>query len=129
MKGLIDCPCGCGMTLQPKIKWFIESLERFLQQELKDNGFEIFITSGARCENYNNKRGFSKNSAHALGLACDIETKNLKIKYLILKYLFMNHIKRIGYAKGFIHFDIVTGLIKYPRENLKEYPQEVCWDY
>lgn len=129
MRGLIDCPCGCGLSLQPKVKWIVESLERFIKEKINDNTYEIFITSGARCDTYNNKKGYSKNSVHTLSLACDIETKSSKIKYLVLEYLFSIHIKRVGFAKGFIHFDIATGLVKHPREDLKEYPQEVCWDY
>lgn len=131
MKGKLDCNCGCGLTIEVGLKWILESLERQMIISLGKH-FELEITSGARCEEYNRLVGGSENSAHVIRKAVDIYCPDNFHKYLIKEYLYKNNIKRIGdgVAKGkFIHFDIATGKLKYPKPWIQDYPQNVEWSY
>lgn len=132
MKGKLSCPCGkCDVQLDNSIKWILESLEREMIIALYKH-FELFVTSGARCEDYNKLVGGSKNSAHINGLAADIYCPDNHHKWFIKRYLYTKNIKRIGDGvnKGkFIHFDTAVGKLKYPHSGLIEYPQNTEWYY
>ena len=123
MKGNLNCPCGCGLTLKQPLIFFIDSIER-------DNG-ELTVTSGARCDKYNAKIGATKNSAHTLGLAVDVSTPDCLSRYKLAKSILARNCKRFGWSKEkkFIHFDIATGGVPYPDEKTKEYGQFIAWDY
>ena len=86
--------------------YFLESLERFMGQEL-------IIHSGARCENHNKKVKGSPTSSHLKGIAADVECLNSLARYGMIEHLIKNlHVKRIGIYKTFIHFDIDTNKIQ-----------------
>jgi len=102
---MVDCPCGCGMTIESSELW--EKLE--IARAIASVPF--VITSGARCPWYNDvKKGFSKTSSHRLGLAVDIAAPNSATRFKILKALFNAGFTRIGYngPKKFIHVDVDT---------------------
>ena len=108
-----------------------QALRNVLEIIEKESGFELYITSGARCETYNGEITKNKNSAHCLGLAADIAVGNANQRYVLNKILYQKEIKRMGRnnKKNFTHIDVAAGKLPYPTETLKEYPQDVDWDY
>lgn len=129
MRGNINCHCGCGMTLKPETLDILHEIERRA-------GFDLYITSGARCASYNGQKGFSLNSAHTLGLAADISTPTAQNRFAILAAFFKLGLKRGGYKTSdssgarFIHIDLAAGLpVPFPRSGLTHYPTDVFWDY
>ena len=64
-----------------------------------------FITSGYRCKRHNKAVGGTSTSSHTKGLAVDINAKNSRQKYLIVKGLLDVGFTRIGIGKNFIHVD------------------------
>ena len=112
---MIDCPCGCGMTIES------EELLTKLDTARELAGVPFVITSGARCPHYNDVvKKFSKTSSHRLGLAVDIATPTSQSRYKIQKALFDVGFTRIGYngPKKFLHVDVD-----------KDKPQEILFDY
>ena len=129
MRGKTNCTCGCGMTIKPE-------LEAVLNQIEKIAGFDLYITSGARCASYNGQKGYSFNSAHTLGLAADIATPTSQARFAVLAAIFELKIKRIGYKESdfagdrFLHLDLAAGLpVPYPRAGLTHYPANVVFGY
>lgn len=66
----------------------------------------IIITSGIRTVKENIHAKGVNNSAHLLGLACDIKCENSTQAFLIVKGAIVAGFKRIGLGKGHIHLDI-----------------------
>ena len=102
------CKCGCGMDIKPEMKFMLESIERDMKAKRGDE-YQLFITSGARCDKYNATIPGSKpNDAHTLGLAADIRVQDSNEAYLILSLSLSRGIKRIGNGqnKGYFHIDI-----------------------
>lgn len=136
MKGNINCPDGCGLTLNEQMIWNLESVERQVRIETNQH-FELNLASGARCPVYNKLVGGAKNSAHPLGLAADPECKNSYIAAIMIthwhKIVAANRI-RIGYGKKdgiiILHFDLASGKsLPYPQPDLKVYPSPRIWAY
>ena len=129
MRGILDCPCGCGTELNSEFVKLLETIEAELKLKLQN--YEMYITSGARCEKYNNEQGHTKNSAHTLGLAADIRIDNSHQLFLLWQAILKSGIKRIGDGinRNFIHIDIAKGKLKYPHNKMTEYPQEIVWSY
>jgi uncharacterized protein YcbK (DUF882 family) len=102
-----------------------------LDQLEKLAGFEFLITSGARCEKHNATVTSNKNSAHITGEAVDIAVTNSSQRYLLNKAIYAKGIRRTGRnnKKNFTHVDIASGPLRHPTETMKEYPQNVDWDY
>lgn len=111
---MVDCPCGCGLTITDKGLW--EKLD--LARQLADTPF--IITSGARCLTYNRKIGSKDTSSHIDGLAVDIATPTSDVRYKILFALLSAGFKRIGYngRKKFLHVDVDESK-----------PQNIIFDY
>ena len=63
------------------------------------------IGSGYRTKIRNKKVGGVDKSSHLKGCACDINVRNSKQRYAILKGLILSGFKRFGIAKTFIHCD------------------------
>ena len=80
------------------------------------------ISSGARCEKYNDtlvEKGLaSKWSSHLKGLAADIVANKSETKYKIINSLFQAGFRRIGIGSNFVHCDID-----------EDKPQNVVWTY
>jgi zinc D-Ala-D-Ala carboxypeptidase len=107
----LECRCGCGaMNLKPQL---LKGLDRLR----KAYGAPLVITSGYRCNNYNQKIKGSKNSQHCQGLAIDIGiTESLK-RYEIVRLAYALGFKGIGVDRAFIHLDMRDGdpvLYQYP---------------
>jgi len=103
--GKTTCKCGCGLDIDPRLNFILESLSRFFRE---NTGKSIVVTSGARCPAHNKKVGGVASSAHVSGLAVDVAFANSYECYLINQYLYQIGIQRIGlnFEKSFIHFDI-----------------------
>lgn len=106
-----QCTCGCGKDV-------VDELKELLDRTRGLAGIPIFINSGARCIQQNEKVGGSKTSSHTKGLAADIRTKNSNERYKVLDALLSIGFTRIGIADSFIHIDIDT-----------QKPQNVLWTY
>jgi len=125
MKGQLQCSCGCGMTPKSTLINILDKIEKMC-------GFELVITSCARCEKHNTDIGASKNSAHTLGLAVDIHYENSNQLYLLEKAIFSIGIRRTGLSQknNFRHIDIASGSVPNPKVGgILEYPQDVDWKY
>lgn len=98
-KDELACKCGCGFNVSPDL---VEKLNeaRFLAR------IPFVITSGARCEEHNEKVGGSPNSSHKKGLAADIKATTSSQRFRIAAALMQVGFTRIGVYKTFIHADI-----------------------
>ena len=66
-----ECKCGCGYdTVDTQLIATLEAVREHF-------GRPVVITSGCRCEAYNERVGGSKKSQHKLGRAADIVIKNV----------------------------------------------------
>lgn len=79
---------------------------QMLQQARCKAGVPFKINSGYRTLAHNKKVGGVSNSAHTLGVACDIKCENSQDRYLIVKALLEVGFTRIGVYETFIHCDI-----------------------
>ena len=97
----IACKCGCGLNaISPLL---IECLERVRIYY----GLPVHITSGCRCQAYNNKVGGALNSQHMKGLAADFwitEIHPFQV-YDLLNEWYPNKYG-IGRYYTFTHFDV-----------------------
>jgi uncharacterized protein YcbK (DUF882 family) len=115
----IECPCGCSGVPKPELMNIIVTL----REEAK---FPFIVTSGFRCEEYNNKVKGSKSSPHILGLAIDIKVYGINARILV--YLAILHnVAGIGIAqkgamhKRYIHLDMATESLGYVRPSIWSY--------
>jgi len=94
------CPCCKRVMLHPKLLAKLIELRNIL-------GKPVYITSGYRCTKYNQKIGGVVNSYHCIGLAADIQVKNINLIELleICENLDFNG---IGFyeKKNFLHLDV-----------------------
>jgi len=93
------CNCGCGGQVQSPL---IRKLD--LAREIA--GAPFVITSGFRCEDYNQQVGGVTDSAHLKGLAADIYADDSLKRFLIISGLLGAGFLRIGIYPNFIHADI-----------------------
>lgn len=121
MKGLLNCPCGCGLQMQEVVVRFLIDLEKYFKLQTNK---EIYITSSARCITHNSKVGGVHNSTHIKGLAVDLAFSNSHELFIIQKFAFAYGVKRMGinFAKNFIHID-------FAMLDNGQYPQEVVFKY
>ena len=94
------CPCCKRVMLHPTL---LEKLVKFREMV----GRPIYITSGYRCAEYNQKVGGIKSSYHMLGLAADIQIEGVSALDL-LEYAEMINFAGIGLyeKKNFLHLDV-----------------------
>jgi uncharacterized protein YcbK (DUF882 family) len=112
-KSELSCHCGCGFCISDSV--FLARLD-LLRDKL---GVPIVITSGARCQTYNNTLSESKsNSAHTLGLAVDMSAGSSVTKYSLIRQAIQSGFRRIGVGANFVHIDSDSSK-----------PQEVLWTY
>ena len=98
------CPCGCGKADMNDS--FMYKLVR-VREEL---GKPMVVTSGYRCEEYNEKIGGVKNSAHTKGRAADISITGMEEvdQVRLLEYAIHFNIRGLGIndkKSHFIHLD------------------------
>lgn len=111
---MIECPCGCGLTITDTEFW------SRLDEARKIAGVPFTITSGARCVKYNYTVESTPTSSHIKGLAVDIATADSHTRFKVIEGLIKAGFTRIGYngPKKFVHVDL-----DYSK------PQELMFDY
>ena len=94
------CPCCKRVMLHPKLLVKLMELRKILERP-------VYITSGYRCPKYNQKVGGVVNSYHLIGLAADIQVKNINLIEL-LGYAEEIDFNGIGFyeKKNFLHLDV-----------------------
>lgn len=99
VEGEMACKC-CGKILyHPELMRKLETLRHQI-------GRPITVTSGYRCESYNNKVGGAPASQHLLGTAADITVRGMTVDVLA------NHAEKIFDGVGkypdqkFVHVDV-----------------------
>lgn len=101
--GEFQCKC-CGTNYTKRE--FIEKLEVARNYSNTIDSRVLYkIISGYRCTTQNEYVGGVHDSAHTLGIACDIQYKNDHEKFVILYGIYHAGFKRIGEGDGFIHVD------------------------
>lgn len=95
------CKCGCGFNVVD-----VDLLELLTYVRCYFDK-PVIITSGCRCEAYNEKIGGTKNSKHKLGLAADIVVKDINPND-VYNFLCLLSGERNGIGKydNFTHIDI-----------------------
>ena len=95
-----SCPCCKRVMLHPKLLAKLMELRKILERP-------IYITSGYRCPEYNQKIGGVVNSYHCIGLAADIQVKDISLIDL-LGYAEEIDFAGIGFyaKKNFLHLDV-----------------------
>ena len=83
------CPCCKRVMLHPFLLEKLEKLRKVIERP-------IHITSGYRCFSYNRKAGGVANSYHCIGLAADIQVKDVQLIEL-LGYAEEMDFARIGF--------------------------------
>lgn len=83
----------------PKLLAFIDALRHRA-------GLPILLTSGYRCNDYNEKVGGTPGSSHTKGLAFDFACSDSSHRFLYLRAALSVGFTRIGIGKTYIHVDI-----------------------
>ena len=83
-------------------------------------GFELQIHSGYRDPEHNKDVGGVEGSEHTHdpAEAADVFCQRSGTRYKMLRWLFIEGVRRIGIGNTFIHIGIA-----------KDMPQNMCWDY
>lgn len=81
-------------------------------------GNPLIVTSGYRTNQRNEKVGGVEDSAHTKGLAADLQVKNSRQRYELVKLALCFGISRIGIGEDFVHLDVSD-----------EKAQNVIWNY
>jgi len=94
------CPCCQKVMIHPLLLLKLMALRDVLERP-------VFITSGYRCSNYNRKVGGVANSYHCIGMAADIQVKDINLIEL-LAYAEEIDFSGIGFyeKKHFLHLDV-----------------------
>jgi len=94
------CPCCQKVMLHPRLLAKLEKLREVLERP-------VYITSGYRCPSYNQKVGGVVNSYHLIGLAADIQVKDINLMEL-LEIGENIDFNGIGFyeKKNFLHLDV-----------------------
>lgn len=94
------CPCCKRVMLHPKLLAKLVELRDVLVRS-------VYITSGYRCPAYNQKVGGVVNSYHLIGLAADIQVKDISLIEL-LEICEEIDFSGIGFyeKKNFLHLDV-----------------------
>jgi uncharacterized protein YcbK (DUF882 family) len=94
------CPCCKRVMLHPMLLKKLVEFRAIIKKP-------VYITSGYRCSEYNQKVGGIKSSYHLLGLAADIQVKGESALDL-LEIAEMIDFSGIGFyeKKNFLHLDV-----------------------
>ena len=94
------CPCCNLVMLHPKLLGKLVELRNIMERP-------VYITSGYRCFEYNQKVGGVKNSYHRIGLAADIKVRDISLIEL-LEICENIDFTGIGFyeKKNFLHLDV-----------------------
>lgn len=100
-----DLPCPGAHLVSVELYWRLERLRSL------NNGAPIYITSGYRCEFWNQRQGGGVNSQHLLGRAVDIQTAEMRDKRRDPKAV-SAIVDRLAAQADLVGF---VGIGKYPR--------------
>ena len=94
------CHCCKRVMLHPKLLATLVELRNTLERP-------VYITSGYRCFKYNQKVGGIVNSYHCIGLAVDIQVKDINL-ITLLEICENIDFSGIGFyeKKNFLHLDV-----------------------
>ena len=94
------CHCCKRVMLHPKLLAKLVELRNTLERP-------VYITSGYRCFKYNQKVGGIVNSYHCIGLAVDIQVKDINL-ITLLEICENIDFSGIGFyeKKNFLHLDV-----------------------
>ena len=101
----LGCPCGCNLNLT----------SQKLMAEIYTVNANLLITSGYRCQFYNNRVGGSSNSSHLRGDAVDISIKknglisNIK-RYELTRSIYKNKNLTIIQERNHLHVQLNTNI-------------------
>jgi hypothetical protein len=131
-----QCPCGCGKTQPHGIELIIPEYTDiqhilFGVYDLIRGRWDTTITSGYRCEAWNQKIGGARYSPHTFGLAIDFVV-DMKVRNDVVEYLreLQKDIRlRIGHIKyyprpGHIHIDVMP-IVAFDLYTARKIPFEV----
>jgi len=98
-----ECPCCRRVMLSPDLLTRVDHLRRVINRP-------IYINSGYRCPEENQRVGGVPGSYHLLGMAVDIQVKDFLL-YDLLLYTQEMGFNGIGFyeKKDFLHLDIRPG--------------------
>lgn len=99
---LFNCPCGCGLGgPDPGLLLLLDAMRGLYGKPMR-------ITSGPRCEAYNDQVGGVSTSAHLIGKAADIACAYSADRLALVKAAIECGCERIGidFKAGFIHVDV-----------------------
>lgn len=108
---------GCDVRIDPFLPKLCQAIRTALGQP-------VYVTSGVRSPEHNERVGGQPNSSHLRGLAVDISDNDRgkpissRFRHVVLQTLLQLSVGRIGLADTFIHFDVD-----------KEKAQDVIWVY
>lgn len=109
---LFYCRCGkCDAKPSPELLKMVDAVRDLA-------GIPFIITSGPRCQQWNDANGGAKFSEHVDGDGVDIAVASSRARYLIVAAAIAWGVTRIGIAKSFIHLGVS-----------KQNDQEVIWTY
>lgn len=106
--------CGCGSC---NVKLKDDYLQR-LDYAREQAGVPFVVTSGPRCEEYNDAIGGSENSDHINREGADIACDSSAQRFMIVGGALAAGFTRIGIAKDFVHLGVSD-----------ENPNHVIWVY
>ena len=94
------CPCCNLVMLHPKLLVKLVELRNILE-------IPVYVTSGYRCFEHNQKVGGVVNSYHCIGLAVDIKVKDINL-ITLLEICENIDFTGIGFyeKKNFLHLDV-----------------------
>ena len=93
-----QCPCCKRVILNSDLLKRLNSLRETINRQ-------IYINSGYRCKEENERVGGVKNSYHIFGMAVDIEARNINISDLAI-YAQGVGFNGIGKYETFLHLDV-----------------------
>jgi uncharacterized protein YcbK (DUF882 family) len=97
----LNCPCGCGATIEPDTLAALEAVRLDLNEPLH-------ITSGRRCALHNQAVGGAENSRHVQpGDAVDIAVTESGKRARLIESALRHGFSGIGidFKRGFVHID------------------------
>ena len=93
--------CKCGCDIEQMDGDFMELLERMRRQLHRP----LYISSGFRCHQHNDRSGGVKNSYHTQGRAVDLLYEGSQERYQIVGMAITLGFSGVGIDKSFIHVD------------------------
>ena len=112
---MLACPCCHKRGMDNGFLLLLDSL--------RDKVGPLIVTSGYRCEDYNDSiSATGRHGSHTLGRAADLKCTLSSQRYAIIKAAMDLQILRVGIAKTYIHVDNCD-------DQNDGFPDNVAWVY